>query len=66
MCSMCNVPIYIKTIQYLKHVLAPLTPEQELRDKLFNMTGEVYEKIPNKYCPICGSKLKEQSNESIQ
>lgn len=46
MCNYCQTPIYIKTIQYCKSLLAPLTPEQELRDKLLDMTGEVYVNIP--------------------
>ena len=36
MCNYCQTPIYIKTIQYCKSLLAPLTPEQELRDKLLD------------------------------
>lgn len=46
MCNYCQTPIYIKTIQYCKSLLAPLTPEQELRDKLLDMTGKVYVNIP--------------------
>ena len=57
MCNYCQTPIYIKTIQYCKSLLAPLTPEQELRDKLLDMTGEVYVNIPKKYCPFCGAKM---------
>ena len=57
MCNYCQTPIYIKTIQYCKSLLAPLTPEQELRDKLLDMTGEVYVNITKKYCPFCGAKM---------
>ena len=53
MCNYCQTPIYIKTIQYCKSLLAPLTPEQELRDKLLDMTGEVYVNIPKSNCPFC-------------
>lgn len=58
MCNMCKTTLYIKTIQYAKPLLAPLTAEQELRYKLFDMTGEVYLQVPVKYCPFCG-ELKE-------
>lgn len=54
MCNMCKTKIYIKTVQCMKPLLAPLTPEQELRDKLLDMTGEVYLPVPVKYCPFCG------------
>lgn len=57
MCNYCQTPIYIKTIQYCKSLLAPLTPKQELRDKLLDMTGKVYVNITKKYCPFCGAKM---------
>ena len=56
MCNYCQTPIYIKTIQYCKSLLAPLTPEQELRDKLLDMTGEVYVNIPKKVLSILRRK----------
>lgn len=56
MCNYCQTPIYIKTIQYCKSLLAPLTPEQELRDKLLDMTGEVYVNIPKKVLSILRCK----------
>ncbi len=55
-CSFCKVPIYIKTIQYSAPILAPMTREQELRDELLNLTGEVYLPLQNQYCPMCGEK----------
>lgn len=57
MCNKCKTPIYIKTTQYLKPLLAPLTPEQELREKLIDMTGEVYLEVTKRYCPWCGDKM---------
>lgn len=57
MCSNCKIPIYIKTIQYTKRLLAPVTPEQELIQKAEDMIGESYFKIDKKYCPFCGNKI---------
>ena len=62
MCRMCNTKLYIKTKQLLRPVLAPLTPEQQLRDKLLDVTGEVYLPVPVKYCPFCGA-LKENEEK---
>lgn len=56
-CEFCKTELYIKTIQYTKPILKPLTYEQELRDKLLDLTGEVYVKIENTYCPFCGEKI---------
>lgn len=55
-CNFCNAEIYIKTIQYVKPILAPLTREEELRQQLLDLTGEVYLPLPNKFCPMCGEK----------
>ena len=57
MCNYCNAPIYIKTVQYTKPLLAPLTEVQALRDRLTDLTGEVYLEIPKKFCPVCGEKI---------
>lgn len=65
MCNYCQTPIYIKTIQYCKSLLAPLTPEQELRDKLLDMTGEVYVNIPKKYCPYCGAAMTDEAVQMV-
>ena len=54
MCRYCNQNFYIKTTQFLAPLTAPLTREQELRDELINLTGEVYLPIPISFCPICG------------
>ena len=56
-CSQCGTTLYIKTQQFTKPLLAPLTPAQELRDKLIDMTGEVYLTLPARYCPMCGNEL---------
>lgn len=54
MCNMCNATLYIKTKQFARPVLAPLTPAQKLRDRLSDMTGEVYLPVCVNYCPFCG------------
>lgn len=62
MCNFCNVPIYHKTKQFTRPLLAPATREQKLRDALrdalIDLTGEVYLKLPHRFCPMCG-ELKE-------
>lgn len=62
MCRYCNQDFYIKTTQFLAPLTAPLTREQELRDELVNLTGEVYLPIPISFCPICGEKIEKVSN----
>ena len=62
MCRYCNQDFYIKTTKFLAPLTAPLTREQELRDELVNLTGEVYLPIPTSYCPICGEKIEKVSN----
>ena len=57
MCNYCNEPIYIKTVQYARSLLAPLTEEQALRDRLLELTGEVYMKVPKMFCPFCGERI---------
>ena len=59
MCDFCNVPIYLKTKQFARPLLAPVTREQELREELLDLTGEVYLKLPHRFCPMCGEELKE-------
>lgn len=56
-CKFCNAEIYIKTIQYAKPLLAPLTTADELRYQLQDLTGEVYLRLPNEFCPMCGAKM---------
>lgn len=56
MCSMCNTTLYIRTIQFLRPILAPITPEQELIDRLADMEGEVYMPVMVNYCPFCGER----------
>ncbi len=60
MCEYCNVEVYVKTQKLMKSILAPLTPTEELRQELENITGEMYLKLDNKYCPICGRKLNKE------
>ena len=56
-CNFCKSDLYIKTIQYTKPLLAPLTRAEELRQELLDLTGEVYLQIPNEYCAMCGEKI---------
>ena len=56
-CNFCKADLYIKTVQYTKPLLAPLTRAEELRQELFDFTGEVYLQIQNEYCPMCGEKI---------
>lgn len=58
MCRYCNQDFYIKTTQFLAPLTAPLTREQELRDELANLTGEVYLPVPISFCPVCGEKIE--------
>ena len=62
MCEYCNKEFYIKTTQVIAPLTAPLTREQELRDELVNLTGEVYLPISISFCPICGEKIKKVYN----
>ena len=63
MCYFCNGPIYLKTKQFARPLLARVTREQELRDALLDLTGEVYLKLPHRFCPLCGLKYKWRSDE---
>lgn len=56
-CNFCKAELYVKTIQYTKPLLAPLTKVDELRYQLQDLTGEVYLQIPNEYCAMCGEKI---------
>ena len=58
MCRYCNQNFYIKTTQFLAPLTAPLTREQELRDELANLTGEIYLPVPISFCPVCGEKIE--------
>lgn len=58
----CDIEIYIKTKQCARTLMKPLTIEAELRDKILDLTGEVYLSLPHKFCPICGKKLERGEN----
>ena len=58
-CSFCNSDIYIKTVQYAAPMLAPLTPADELRQKLQDLTGEYYLRVEHNFCPMCGERKGE-------
>lgn len=57
MCEYCKAEIYIKTQKLMKSILAPLTHTEELKQELEDVSGEMYLKINNKYCPFCGNKI---------
>lgn len=57
-CRYCNAKLFIKTVQYGKPLLAPLTKAEELRQQLQDITGEVYLELPNIYCAVCGEDLR--------
>ena len=56
-CNFCKADLYIKTVQHTKLLLAPLTRDEELRQELLDLTGEVYLQIQNEYCAMCGEKI---------
>ena len=56
-CNYCKVPVYVKTIQYTAPVLTPMTRVEEIRQQLYNLTGEVYLEFPKRFCPMCGKEL---------
>ena len=62
-CNFCKSDLYIKTVQYTRPLLAPLTKAEELRQELSDLTGEVYLQIPNEYCAMCGEKIIRTSKE---
>lgn len=61
-CEFCGAKLYFKTTQYARPLLAPLTEVQALRDKLLDLTGEVYVEIDAGFCPMCGRPLKGEDN----
>ena len=61
-CEFCGAKLYFKTTQYARPLLAPLTEVQALRDKLLDLTGEVYVEINADFCPMCGRPLKGEDN----
>lgn len=63
-CNFCNTDLYIKTVQYAAPLLMPLTREDALRQQLESLTGEVYLKVQNKYCPMCGAKIEGEQNDN--
>lgn len=62
-CEFCGAKLYFKTTQYARPLLAPLTEVQALRDKLVDLTGEVYVEINADFCPMCGRPLKGEDND---
>lgn len=64
-CEFCGAKLYFKTTQYARPLLAPLTEVQALRDKLLDLTGEVYVEIDAGFCPMCGRPLKGEDNGKV-
>lgn len=62
-CYFCDCIIYVKTVRHYKSLLAPLTIEEELRQKLEDMTGEAFLPVEHLYCPMCGKKIKREAAE---
>ena len=56
-CNFCRADIYVKTRQYLRPVLAPITQEAAIEQELIEKTGWRYIMIQNNYCPMCGKKV---------
>lgn len=60
-CKLCQEALFVKRIQYLRPATAPLTQEQEIMDKLAELTGTVYCKLEHRFCPMCGRPLTEEA-----
>lgn len=59
----CSTKIYIKTMRYAKPFSMPLTREEEVRQKLIELTGEEFVNIDAIFCPFCGKKLEGEVQE---
>lgn len=57
MCEYCKAEVYFETHKIMKSLLAPETHIEELRQELEDLTGEMYIKISNNYCPMCRKKV---------
>lgn len=60
-CEFCQEALFVKRIQCLRPATAPLTQEQEIMDKLAELTGTTYCKLESRFCPICGRPLTEET-----
>ncbi len=60
-CELCQEALFVKRVQYLRPLTAPLTQEQEIMDKLAEHTGIAYYKLESRFCPICGRPLTEEA-----
>ena len=58
-CPICKDNVFVKRMQYMRPLLAPLTPEQELMDKITDITGIVYVDVKKRFCPVCGRPTNE-------
>lgn len=62
-CKFCDEELYVKTIQYTSPLLAPLTEVEALRQRLIDKTGEVYLRLSNNFCCMCGQALNQTQKE---
>lgn len=53
---------YVKIREIMRPILAPLTPEEELEQRLWDKTGWRYVQVDNDYCPICGGRVSHQTD----
>lgn len=53
MCEYCKAEVYFKTQKIMKSLIAPVTYTEKLRQELEDITGEMYVKVQNLYCPMC-------------
>ncbi len=58
-CNFCGLDIYLKIRQALRPVLAPTTQEMAIEQEVIEKTGWRYIMIQNRYCPMCGKKVRE-------
>mgnify|MGYP003306799590 CR=1 FL=1 len=60
MCEYCNARLFVQIKRLSKQILTPLTHVEEVQQELINLTGIEYIPIKSNYCPICGTKMKEE------
>lgn len=60
-CEACGDKFFVARRQYMRPIIAPLTPEQALMDKLTDLTGIAYVRFSCKFCPACGRPLTEEA-----
>lgn len=58
MCEYCNTPIYVTDKKLVADRLAAKTIEEEVWQKVLEMSGYLYVKLENLYCPFCGERVR--------